>query len=981
MPSVAQVIRRRRDRKRRRKLDGRRSAIWLFILFCLPGMLASTPLLAGLGLSVWLYGRAASALPDAGDRNFSDAGGITQFFDREGRRVIHNVADPLGEDRRWLHLEELPPGFIDATVLAAERNILDERAAFDPLFTLLQLWRYILGLPLAADRSVAGELARETILARGQANGLDRDLLEIVLTAESNRTMSARDLLEWRINSQHYGNDAYGIEAAARAYLGKSAESLTLLESAVLAAVGAEPSVNPFASAARAREGGADLLFRMLEAGTIDEAAFDRAASQELVLGEAEARADAFAPAFMRQARAQTERVLAWLGLDSARLIARGGLKITTSLDLDLQLQSECLLRAHLGQLRGETAAVSATDGSACEAARRLSSASREFVAAPDRGALTLIDVNSGQILSMVGAAAAPAHQAGLLLQPFVYMDAFLRREYTPASMVYDIPQTYPGLSAGLIYAVANADGRHRGPMNLRDAMAAGLLPPAVQVANAHGIEAAIETARALGFSSLNDGRYHLDLLERGGEASVLESAHTFSVLAALGKRRGLPAAPLAPGVREQEPVAILRIEDSAGNLLWSFDQMDRDAIESAIIEPSLAYLVNHVLADADARERALGQRDPELQLSGMAAVVDGLSADSRDSWTVGYTPDLVLALHMDREDGRALGFDPYERAGTAPVWQSLMAYAHQHLALPSNDWRAPPDIEEYLVCEVSGLLPATTDHCPTRREIVPAGTRLRRDDFWTTVEINRSTGHLSTVNTPDHLRDRALYFVPPEEILAWWQENEKPLPPTSYSSDASETSAKPVQIVSPAEYAYLGARVVVRGRVNRAGAESWLLEYGTDVNPERWIAIGAWQPVADGGEIATEWGTALFSGIYSLRLSVTFEDGARESDSKLLTFDNTPPAVHLGTADGDDQYALGEAIAFVADVSDNLGIERVEFYREGELLGVDRSWPYGLEHRVESVGEIDFRAEAFDQVGHRAQSALTLTVAGEGAG
>ena len=978
MPSVAQVIRRRRNRKVRRKGRGRRSALWLFLLVCLPSILALTPVLAGLGLSLWLYGRAASALPAAEDRFKSDAAaGVTQFYDRHGRRVIHSVVDPLGEKRRWLKLGDMPPGFIDATLLASERKLPDEGASFDPLLTLLQLWRYILDLPIEADGSIAGELARETILPRAQASGLDRDLLEIVLSAESKRTMSAEELLEWRINSQNFGHDAYGIEAAAQVYLGKSAESLTLLEAAVLAAVGAEPSVNPFSSPARAREGGADLLFKMLESGKIDEAAFDEAASQELVLRESAVRAGAFARAFIQHARAQAEYILNWLGLDATRLIANGDLKIKTALDLDLQLQSECLLRAHLRQLRGESAALSALDSSDCAAARSLSVASREFIAAPDRGALTLIDANSGQILSMVGAATAPAHQAGILLQPFVYMDAFLRREYTPASMVYDIPQTYPSPSAGLIYAAANADGRHRGPMNLRDAMAAGLLPPTAQVANANGIASAIELARALGFSSLEAGRYHLDALERGAEVSVLESAYAFSALASLGQLRGLPA----PGLRGHEPVAILRIEDGAGNLLWSLEQMDRDSKETAIIEPSLAYLVNHVLADADARQRALGGPDPELQLSGQAAVIDGLSADSRDNWTVGYTPDLVLALHMDREDAGALSFHPYERAGTAPVWRSLMEYALDHLAAPAGEWRAPPDVEEFLVCEISGLLPPTTDHCPTRREIVPAGTRLRRDDFWKTVEINRSTGHLSTVNTPAHLREGASYFLPPEEILDWWQENGKPLPPSSYSSDVSDSSAKPVQIISPAEYAYLGARVAVRGRINRPGAETWRLEYGADVNPERWIAIGEWRADADGGDVAREWETALFSGIFSLRLTVTFENGDRESDSKLLTFDNTPPAVKLSTADGGDRYALGQAIAFAADVSDNLGIDRVEFYRGDELLGVDRNWPYGLEYRLESVGETVFRAAAFDQVGHRALSTLTISLAAEGTG
>ncbi len=981
MPSVAHIIRRRHNRKRRRQQQGRRSAIWIFVIICIPSMLASAPLLAALGLSVWLYGTAASIMPATEDTIFPAAvTGVTQFFDRSGQRLLHSAEDPLGDNRRWLKIEDLPAGVIDATLLAEESAFPSEGMSFDFLSTLMQLWRYIFDLPLESDRSIAGELVRDTMLPLTHASGLDRDLLEIVLTAESKRTLSPQDLLEWRVNSRYYGHGAYGIDAAAQIYLDKSAESLSLLEAAILAAVGAEPALNPLDAEARAGERGADLLFNMLDAGMIDKAEFDRASSDVIVVGEPAADDAAFAQEFLKYARSQAESILERLGLDGARLIARGGLKITTSLDLELQLQSECLLRTHLRNLRGEGGQVSALDGSSCEAARGLPRPVREIISAPDRGALTLIDANSGQILSMVGEAAAYRHQAGIVLQPFVYMNAFLRRDYTPASMVYDIPQSYPGPSAELIFAAANADGRHRGPMNLRDAMAAGLLPPAVQVASTGGMASILKTASAMGFSGLDASRYDLDVLERGGEFSVLDSAYVYSVLASMGSMRGVPTVPLAADFRGHDPVAITKIEDGAGNVLWSYDQVERDLREIAVIEPSLAYMVNDILADATARQTALEQSDLELRLSRTAAVLDGLSADQRDNWTVGYTPDLSLALHMERGDGGAISFNSYERAGTAPVWRSLMEYAHQQLALPERDWRVPADIEEYLVCEISGLLPATTDHCPTRREIVPAGSRLRRDDFWQTVEINRSTGHLSTVNTPANLRERTAYFVPPDEILEWWLENEKPLPPNSYSTDARDISAKPVQITTPADYAYVGARVDIVGRINRPGAESWLLEYGADVNPERWITIGERRTSDGSGEITTDWETALFSGIYSLRLTVTFGEGRTETDSKLLTFDNTPPAVKLRTSDADPgvQFAVGQAVSLVAEVSDNLTIERVEIYREDELVGVDRNWPYGLEYRLDTAGEIVLRALAFDQVGNRAESDLVITVARE---
>ena len=234
----------------------------------------------------------------------------------------------------------------------------------------------------------------------------------------------------------------------------------------------------------------------------------------------------------------------------------------------------------------------------------------------------------------------------------------------------------------------------------------------------------------------------------------MLDTAYAYSVLAASGVMRGIETSPAAEGQRRLDPVAVLRIEDAAGRALWSLEQLPPGARQTALIEPSLAYLVNDILADADARRATLQQPDLELQLGRPAAVLDGLSGDKRDSWTVGYTPDLVLAAHSGRNDEVGMSIDAYQRLGTAPVWSGLMRAAHETLDLPPRSWAAPADIEEYLVCELSGLLPATTDHCPTRHELVPAGSELRRDNRWRTIEINSATRQLSTVHTPAELRE-----------------------------------------------------------------------------------------------------------------------------------------------------------------------------------------------------------------------------------
>lgn len=978
MPALAHIIRRRHNRKRRRRKQARRSSIWLYIVLGGPGLLLLTPVLGAVGLSLWLYAGAASYFP-LPERTVAPGDGVavTRFYERGGARVIHSVTDPLGADRPWLRLGDLPAYAVDASLQIDDPDFLSTPASFSATDALAQVLRYIIGAPLAADDSLTSRLARDALLPLARSSGLDDDLLELVLAAESQRRFTAEELLEWRLNSSYYGRDAFGIEAAAQVYLGLSARELSLAQAAFLAPLAEEPRLNPLDNPQRARERGADLLFALLDAGRIDRAQFDIASAEVVAISKPAGGDPARDRAFLAFARRQAEGILARQGLDGERLLARGGLTIRTSLDLDLQGAAECLIDAHLAELAGGRSRATVPDARTCAAGRWPLDQAGQTPSAPDSISLALIDVANGQLLALAGEATAARHQPAIVLRPFVYMDAFLRREYTPASMVLDLPHAYPGAAADLIYTPANPDGRYHGPLNLRDAMAAGLVAPAAQVAGAAGLRSALQLAGALGFGGLDVAGPELALLERGGAVSVLDSAYAYSVLAAAGEMRGLPTVPTADNRRARDPVAILRIEDADGRLLWAYEGGDERAYRTAIIEPSLAYIVNDILSDGDARRRVLGLSDAILELAPAAAVIDGQSADGRDSWTVGYTADMVLAVRAGREDGKPMSLDAYERTASAPVWRGLLEYALDKRAALAGSWPAPPGIEEYLVCEISGALPPTTDHCPTRREIVPRGTQLRRDDRWRTVEINRATAQLATVNTPDELRESVAYFVPPDDIMAWWEANDRPLPPSTYSPDGIVAQVKPAQLTAPADYAYLGASVAISGQINRAGAGSWLLEYGAEANPDRWHTIAEGQTLGADGAFSATWETALLSGIHTLRLRVTFDDGGAAADSKLLTFDNTPPSLRLNTSAGETRipYRAGLVVSLLADARDNLTLDRVEFYHAGELVALDRDWPYGADVAVAAPGAVTFRALAFDQVGNQAASELALLI------
>lgn len=994
MPKVAHIIRHRHARKQRKQARSRRTRSWLLLILGAPALIGLLPLAAALGLAIWLYAQAASALPDIGSLAAPDPErNPTRFFDRSGETVIYTVQDPLvdsredsegsNEERRPVSLADLPD-FVGALTLVAENGNQPIRAEAEPTQSLLQVWRYMLGLPLREESGILGTLAQNVFLPGARASGLHDSLLELALTAEAKRRFTAPELLELHLNTNYYGNEAFGIEAASRVYLGKSATALDLAEAALLAAIPPAPRPNPINDERGARQRGADLLLEALNLAVIDQAAYDEAAKAIASLSIAKSeRRPGMAPEFNFYARRQAQSILDELGYDGARFLARAGLRIQTTLDLDLYAQSECLARAHIAQLTAEANADQAASGAGCRAARELLPVA-PVASAPDQIASVILDAQNGAILSLSGPVQEATRQPAVTLQPLVYVEGFLRRLATPASMVYDIPQVYPGQADGLIYTPANPGGRFHGPLNLRDAMAAGLLPPAVQVANRRGMRPVIRTAQRLGFNSLDENRVNLEILERGGAVSVLDAAYAYSVFAAMGRMRGLPSEPLKPGFRGHDPLAILSIADADGKALWQFagspNGADAGRYEAPVLEPSLAYMVNDVLADEASRRRILGQADAALDSAHSAAVVDGMSADRRDSWTVGYTPRIVIAVHAARADGDALALQGGERAGSAPVWRALMNYLIARDDLPALYWQKPADVEEFLVCDISGQLPPAADHCPTRREIVPAGTALRRDTAWQSVDINSLTGQLATLSTPDSQRRSATYFTPPADIIDWWIADGRPLPPSAYGVEAPAAEQPIVQLTQPSDFAYVGGQVPVAGRISAAGAQSYALEYGRGVKPSEWLEIVRESLPSSPADLEAVWHASELRGVYTLKLSALMADGRTVSDTRQITLDNSPPTVELRLSEGGGviRYPAQRVLSLLAEASDNLAVARVEFFRDEELLGIDREWPYGFEYELEGAGDLNFAAKAFDQVGNSADSVLRVAVAAD---
>lgn len=978
MSSVAHIIRRKRERKARQRAQRQRSQIWMLVILVITVLLVVVPVGVIFGVAGLLYFQAVNAMPTPAETIYLDPiVGATHLYDRSGQTLIYSVEDPLGNQRRWIELDALPDDVISATLLMEDPDYL-RTTRFDLVQTMTRLWRYILDAPVSPDRSITGRLVRNAVLPPARQSGLDDELLEIALISEAERQFSPEDLLEWHLNTNYYGNDAYGIDAAAQVYLGKSATDLSLDEVALLVAIAPAPRFNPFDNEVAARGRQSDLLHNMFNNGLINKPQFDQASSVVTRLRTDVIQVPLIAPDFSIYARQQAQDILDNLNMDGARLVSRSGLEIVTTLDLDLYYQSDCALRAHLDRLNGGLGNVLSQDGAPCAAVNYLVQPfGVDSLSPPDNGALMMMNVKTGEIYSIVGDARSQNKQPGVILHPFVYFEGFLRRLFTPASMVYDLPRAFPGPADGLIYTPSNPDGRFRGPLNLRDAMAAGLLPPAVYVADSRGLTQVLRSAHLIGINSLDENSYDLSLLARGGNVSVLDATYAYSVFGAMGTMHGVDVDPIAQGYRVRNPVAVLQIKDAEGNVLWQYDEERRQFSQTIILEPSLAYLVNDILGDDTTRQRVLNTQDEMLRLTRPSAVVNGLTADKRDSWTIGYTPNLIVGVHLGRDDNSGMSLDNYGRQGSAPLWRALMNYAHDRDGIPPDDWQRPADIETSVVCNISGLIPQGNNPCPTRTEIFPPNSPLLADTYWQVVEVNTQTGQLATANTPPNLRAENIYFVPPLDVMEWWVESGQPLPPTDYDTISRPEVLKAVQILEPADFAYVGGAVDVRGSIDDPNIDYYQLAYGQDVNPREWISIGGQQTNYNPGTSLGVWETAGLNGVYTLQLSVVFDDGSIDLDTTLVTLDNTAPNIELLAGDGATtiRYPAQTVIPLVANATDNLTINRVEFYQDGQLLGIDREWPYGFEYEITSVGTEIFSAVVFDQVGNNGQADLVMDV------
>ncbi len=990
------IISRRRDRRAKRIEASRHRLLQLGLLVFVGVVVASlTTLGVGSVGAVGVYWYIARDLP-APDEIIKQRQQFetTLIYDRSGQTVLYQVIDPLNGDRQWTPISDISADLIHATVAIEDKSFYDN-PGFDVRGIARAIFLTATGNTVQGGSSITQQLVKNTLIDPKErtAASPQRKIKEIILAGEISRRYSKDQILEQYLNTNFYGNLAYGIDAASKVYFGKPVQNLSLGEASLLAAIPQNPQLNPLDAPQAARTRQSIVLDRMVEQGYITAEQGRVAASEPVVVAPLADRYNLIAPHFSIYARQQAEQLLNTQGLDGARLVSRGGLRIFTTLDLDLQYQSECVTRSYIQRLAGgdPNTALNTSAGTPCIAAQYFPQIGAGFALGKPRNvtnaAAVTMNPTTGEILSMIGSldywnpgndgnynVALGERQPGSAFKLFTYTAAFAAGK-SPATMVWDLPTAFD-TGGGEPYKPTNEDGKFHGPMTIREAFANSYNVPAVSVLSQVGIGDVIRKAHLLGINTLNGGldSYGLSLTLGSGEVTLLDLSYAYGVFANMGVMAGMPTLNPRPGYRALDPVAVLRIEDSDGHILWQFKENTPTFGTNNVVGDYLAYLINNVLSDNEARVPAFG-RGNAMELSRPAAAKTGTTNENRDAWALGYTPQLVTGVWVGNNNNKSMGADVLGATGAAPIWHAIMEYAHNRDKLPVRNWPRPSTIVDQVVCKETGFLP--TADCPRVREIFYVnGTNStlpqQSDTFYKRLTINSKNGLIATASTPADLRVDKVFFDYPPEARDWARSVGLPLPPTEFDTGGARVAAGGTAITAPVALSRVRGVVEISGIVDNKDAVSFTLAFGVGLNPRDWtnIATGDAKTISKEAVIG-KWNTAALDGLYTLRLQVILKDKSVLQDTRQLTVDNKPPTIKLTAPLPNATLAAAQPITLEATAADNLDGYYVEFYRGDKLLGMVKQFPFRLDWKPDVGGTQTFYAIVYDAAGNSVKSAV----------
>ncbi len=565
----------------------------------------------------------------------------TKIYDRTGEILLFDIH---GDIRRTvIPIEDISRHLRNATI-AIEDAEFYQHSGIRPSRTLKAVFDNLTAGDLLGGQggsTLTQQVVKNVYLTREKT--ITRKVKEWVLAIALEKKLTKDEILSVYLNEMPYGGTIYGAQEASKYFFGKDASELTLAEAAYLAALPQRPSYfSPHGNNFDKLEKRKDLvLAMMLEHTFITDEEYQEAKDETVIFNKFKNH-NILAPHFVFFIRDYLEEKY------GEEAVEKGGLRVTTTIDINLQEAGERIINRFA--LQNET----------------------KFNA--ENAALVAIDPQTGQILAMVGSRdyfdetidgkfnVATAHrQPGSTFKPLVYGTAF-EEGYTSETVVFDLQTQFSTnclandftMGSGC-YAPVNYDGKFQGPITLRNALAQSVNIPAVKVLHLVGIYDALKKAREMGITGLKEGASHygLSLVLGGGEVTPLELTGAYSVFA-------------NDGVYNKQ-VGILKVEDATGNTLEEFEP-----VPERVLSENAARTVSDILSDNVARTPAYGRRSFLYFDNWDIAAKTGTTNDFRDVWVVGYTPTLAVGTWAGNNDNspivkKVAGFV------IAPMWRAFM--------------------------------------------------------------------------------------------------------------------------------------------------------------------------------------------------------------------------------------------------------------------------------------------------------------------
>jgi 1A family penicillin-binding protein len=574
----------------------------------------------------YLFLKSLPSPKNIGKVNFSIS---THIYDRKGRILFEIYRD---QNRTPVKLKDMPPYITQATIAIEDKDFYNHRGISLVGGIIRAIKEMILKKQLQGGSTITQQLVKSALLSPERT--ITRKIKEIILALWAERIFTKDQILELYLNQVPYGGATYGIEEAAKRYFGKSAKDLNLSEAATLAGLPQAPStyspyINPQLTLRRRNE----VLEAMHQLNFIDKNTKQKEQQQPLnIVG---IKQNINAPHFVFFIKEKLEN------LYGIKIVEESGLRVITSLDLDIQEEVERILKEEIDKVRYLNV---------------------------NNGAVLVVKPNTGDILAMVGSVdyfSTPSgafnvitslRQPGSAIKPMMYALA-LQKGYTAATILDDSPVVYR-FGSNEIYSPVNYDGRFHGKVPLRYALANSYNIPAVKVLSTLGVPAFVDWGRKMGINSWKDAsNYGLSLTLGGGEVRPIELAQANSVLANLGYRVPING--------------ILQVNSYTGEINYQ-PQIRKENI----LDEGIAYILSDILSDNFARQWAFGQRS-FLEVNGYkVAVKTGTTDNKKDNWTVGYTPEFLVLVWVGNNDGSPM--NPYLTSGitgAAPIWNRVMTY------------------------------------------------------------------------------------------------------------------------------------------------------------------------------------------------------------------------------------------------------------------------------------------------------------------